>query len=716
MVVSLRLPVIAAAAALIAAAALLAPAAGSVGAVLADNTWRIPVPDLEILKGATPKPVSNTDDKENIGPEPPPPPVVIRTTTEITRVPARIEKDEPFVVDGVVRDDLGDGIANAPVDVYLNVSKTQPGLRVAKGITGEDGRFSIRAEVPQALAARDYQVVAAARDSIQGNLLYLESWSDPPMSVFSDTRLKVRAPAQVAEGDEVRITGWVQDVTGGPVREVRVTLYVDGRAVANTLTAADGTYLFLHKFKDPGVKDVMVRYEGSTNYGASFDTRKVSVGGNGLEIATSRAVARNSTLVIAGSVMTEKGTLGGWPVDVHVHDLDLGANTSFRLTTDEAGEFRREVFIAPTTVPGEYLIDYSVPTLLLEDNETVRITAQTFLTLEGPERLGAGERLFANATLVDDTGAPLANRTVELDLGKEDLAGFTDENGTVRWSALVPGGSHVVTAVFQGDTVYQGSEAAIAVAVDLTFLEAARPWWPWLVTGLIVTAIVLWALHPAGRRTLKRGLVVLDPRAPVSLGIDLPGVDTDLPDVWGVGETLAVVARAATREGSPLPSLPLTLEAGSPQKVTTDATGRVRTEVSFASEGTCALVASFAGDRRRRAAEVVREVRVVDYRRAIEEGFEDLRRILAARGVPVHGATPPRELERRLHESLPTLSQDDLDRLLTLFEISDYSERSVGRDEWVVFARAYAAVKGAVVPAAPPRRRLFPAKEVAAVE
>lgn len=717
MVVSLRLPVLAAAAVLVAAAALLAPAAGSVGAVLAGNTWRVPVPDLDVLKGAEPLPVDPDGDQENLGPDPPPPPVVYHTTTEITHVPARISKGTPFVVEGLVKDDEGDPVAGAPVDVYLNESKAEPGFRVTKGTTDERGRFAIRGEVPPHLPAREYQVVAAMRDTLKGRELYLESWSDPPTSVYSDTRLKLYAPNQVAENEKVTLSGHVRDVTGGVVRDVVVTLHVDGTPVATTTTGGDGTYSFTYRFRGGGAHEVTVRYEGSANYGASMDTKTVRVAGSGLEVSTSRSIVRNSTLIVAGSLATDKGSLAGWGVDVVFVGLDLGENSTLHLKTDEAGEFRHTVHIPKSTPPGEYATIYSVSTLLLEENVTLAVFADTHLTLVGSSHLRPDDAFFANATLVDDNGVPLAARVVDLQVAGRGFRAFTDENGTASFTAAdLPGGRHVASASYTGDGVHRGSDAKIPLSVDLTFLEAARPWWPWVVAAAIAAAVLAWALHPVGRRTLKRSVVVLDPRSPVALSLDLPGVEADLPDVWGVGETLTVVARAATREGAPLPSLALTLEAGAPQKLTTDATGRVRTDVSFAAEGTCTLVAAFAGDRRRRAAEVVREVRVVEYRRAIEEGFEDLRRLLASRGVPVHEATPPRELERRIHERIPALSQEDLDRLLTLFEISDYSERDIGREEWVVFQRAHAAVRSAVAPTVPPKRRMFLQKEVPLVE
>lgn len=713
---SLRLPVLAAAAALVAAAALLAPAAGSVSAVLAENTWRLPVPDLDVLKGPEARPTNPEGDKENLGDDPPPPPVIVRTTTEITSVPERITKGSPFVVVGRVVDDEGSGVPQAPVDVYLNETKTQPGFRVAKGVTDDRGGFEIEGEVPSTLPAREYQVVATMRDSVKGQLLFLESWSDPPMVVYSDTRTNLWVPKHASTGETVTMGGKIEDVTGGPVRNVVVTLVVDGRDVATTTTGGDGTFQFTYRFMDGGAHEVIARYDGSTYYGPSRDIETIFVGGNGLEINTPRAIVRNSTLEVAGRITVEKGTVLGWPIDVAFQGLDLGPNTTMRLTTDDAGVFRAQVFIPKGVEPGTYEIEYSVPSLLIADNSTLDVHAATRLVLRAPERVPVSEVFAANATLVDDEGQPMPARGVDLVVGGVEMTGITDENGTVRWSGDLPGGGYRATATFAGDEHHRGSSAVALLAVDLTFAEAAKPWWPWVVALLVLAAITAWAIHPAGRRAIKRGIVALDPRSPVVLGFDLPNVDTDLPDVWGVGEPLALVARASTREGQPLPSLPLMVEAGAPQRLTTDAQGRVRTEVTFLAEGTVSLVAAYAGDRRRRPAETVREVRVVEYRRAIEEGFEALRRLLASRGVPVHEATPPRELERRLAAAFPALAQQDLDRLLTLFEVSDYSERPVGRDEWVVFQRARATLENALAPPAPPKRRLRPPREVALVE
>lgn len=684
---------LASAAALVLAAALLAPAMASVGEVLAANRWKLPVPDLEILKGPEDAPAGKVPDG-NVGEDPPPPPQIVRTTTTITASPERIDKGTPFLVEGDVLDEDGDGVEGAPIDLYLNETKTQPGFRVAKGRTDEDGHWAIRAEVPSHMAAREYQIVATTRDSLKGRVLYLESWSDPPTAVYSDTRIRFFAPSHAVAGEEVFVEGTLTDVTNGPVREVTVHLLVDDRQVATTITDGQGWFRMKHVFLAPGKHTVAVWYPGSTYYGESMAEREIDVSGKGHEVDTPSSVLRNSTLELAGRVKLDDGSPAGYRVVVAFEDLTFDGESTFEFLTDAAGEWSSTLFVPRETPIGRYTVVYTVPALGVEDRKTLSVGATTWVELETPARVPVDGPLEARATLRDDLGEPLYARELVLETAGRSVEAWTDENGTAAWSLDVPGGEHAARVDFRGDGLLRPSADETSYAAELSFFEAARPWILWILLAAALIAGGVWAAK--NRRRIRSAAAALDPREPVLVTIDLPSVEPDLPDVWGVGEALPVVVRAATKDGAPLPSLPLTVEAGGPVKTTTDATGRHRTEVTFAAEGVAPLAAAYAGDRRRRPAEIVREVRIVEYRRVIEEGFEELRRTLAAHGVPVHDSTPPRELERRLQGTAPALAPDDLDRLLTLFEVSDYSERPIGRDEWVVFHRTRSAVEAAL--------------------
>src|SRR5581483_8039338 len=110
----------------------------------------------------------------------------------------------------------------------------------------QNGRFTIEARVPPDAPAQGYQLVASASPVSAGALRYAESWSDPPVDVFTPVRI-VMQPLTAAAGFFANASGRLVDVDGNPVGPA--TLRWSAGGVPQPNVRADSTGLFTARFK-----------------------------------------------------------------------------------------------------------------------------------------------------------------------------------------------------------------------------------------------------------------------------------------------------------------------------------------------------------------------------------------------------------------------------------------------------------------------------------
>ncbi len=145
-----------------------------------------------------------------------------RTTTTIDPPPA-IRKGEPFTITGRVQAS-GGGPADAPVRLYVNETKQAPGTYLGKGVTRPGGAWSITTTFPNDLPPGDYQLVAHHRGIVRNDVVFMPSWSDPPIVVGGATSLRLDAPEVIGPRSKVPVTAHLVDDDGNGIRGQPVRL------------------------------------------------------------------------------------------------------------------------------------------------------------------------------------------------------------------------------------------------------------------------------------------------------------------------------------------------------------------------------------------------------------------------------------------------------------------------------------------------------------
>ncbi len=104
------------------------------------------------------------------------------------------------------------------------------------------------------------------------------------------------------------------------------------------------------------------------------------------------------------------------------------------------------------------------------------------------------------ARLADSSGNPLSGRYVDIYVdGVKIYTGTTDSNGEVSTTYDLSPSTHVVRAVFQGDSNYEGSEASTTVSVGQQPQQPQAPQCsPVFTTGIDVLDRVLFCVGGYG--------------------------------------------------------------------------------------------------------------------------------------------------------------------------------------------------------------------------
>jgi len=198
------------------------------------------------------------------------------TITNITGNDPVAVKGKPFHVWGTVKLTNGSDVTGPQVEVYLKVNKTDPeenGTVCGVGVV-EDGFFNITCEAEPSLMVGDYNLVAHTMETAK----YAGSWSDPPIKLITETRIKrVEAPRTAYLGSKVKFEVQLIDATNGkPVEDANLTINWN-EAKGSSLTDEEGKASFSHIFEEEGVSNVTITYSNSEYYIGTNSTFGVSV-------------------------------------------------------------------------------------------------------------------------------------------------------------------------------------------------------------------------------------------------------------------------------------------------------------------------------------------------------------------------------------------------------------------------------------------------------
>jgi transglutaminase-like putative cysteine protease len=225
------------------------------------------------------------------------------TITEITSVASVINKGKTFNIIGTVKTAIGAPIDGLSVEIYINPQKhITGGVLVGQG-TVTKGSFNISAEIPNTTGLGNYQILAYC----MGNDEYAGSWSDPQITVVTDTIITLSAPAQVKASQTVTLQGTLTESDSTPIQGQSIDISLNGVSVNQLVTDENGQFQWGQTFNQVGDNSLEASFSGTAYQLPSSQTVSVKVlipTVLSLQFPT-RALA-NKKIVITGTLFQDK--------------------------------------------------------------------------------------------------------------------------------------------------------------------------------------------------------------------------------------------------------------------------------------------------------------------------------------------------------------------------------------------------------------------------
>ncbi len=325
-------------------------------------------------------------------------PVIPSTVIEITESPGQARRGVPFTVSGTVSTLSGLPVSDMDVEIFINKNKEQGGTAVGFGIASQ-GSFSIELVVPSDLAGGNYQLIAHAI----GNQNYLESWSDPDISVYSGAQFELTGPTALPVDTDATFFGRLFEENGVAIGNHQIQVKVDGESRPPITTDPQGGFEFTTRFAEPGAHTIEVEFDES-----EFILGNVVRLPIGVTLPTELSIDVHD-FVAAGEEFLANGTLRdirGNPVAGEEVTLSFGESSTTSLTTDEQGGFQMTYSEAR---PGNYqvLARFEGGGTGRDFLESSRTSASVTIgvpaiTIEPPESVSRGETLTIRGIVAAD--------------------------------------------------------------------------------------------------------------------------------------------------------------------------------------------------------------------------------------------------------------------------------------------------------------------------
>ncbi|HEY3421336.1 MAG TPA: SdrD B-like domain-containing protein [Methanomassiliicoccales archaeon] len=581
----------------------------------------------------------------------------IDTITDITSPSGQflIKKGVGFLVKGTVTTTLLRPVSGVSVMVFVAVSKTTTERYFIGAGQVSSGIFTANCLIPDELQLGNYQLIARSL----GDSTYKPSESDPAVKVTDDTKLITDSPDRVIMGVtyEFNFT-LLENASSKPVQHA--TLYLKELNSYNQ-TDSEGTGHFNLRWTMPGVYSLQVIYGGNSTLYGTIVNKTVTVLDISVEIAPQYLVRGYDNHLF---VLVHASEL---PVALHSVLVYFEDNSVGAFVTDRMGRVDVIVPVFGDHALGPSKMVFDLPSIKrCEIDLNVKSMTTMKVTLEGNQ---------VNATLLNDHNQAMLSMPILLQ--RSDKTNI--DNGLSKVGSefsLVGEDDYVVN--FTGNSIYQPSSAVI---------HYSPPGWgsptDWIIVAVLgslaVLTLVIFMLFRSKRiGHTARGLfptaaasVSRLPTSPYQL--KFPQIAEDLPPVWGENDPMRFQVSGGTGElhmdidgnGSKM-----NLESGSGEFTITLPKGDHLLSVSGPLGTTTVLV------------------QTVDYReetvRLYREAFDSWK----AGDTNVTDSMAPRELQSIMEPKLDLSRHGQLDVVISLFEIAEFSQRPVGRPEYESMYRA----------------------------
>ena len=391
---------------------------------------------------------------------------IVPTVTEITGWPERMLRNVGFPVDGAVFTASGRPVSEMEVEVFINETKEHGGTRIGTGAV-RNGVFRAEVEIPGAMGRGGYQLIAHAI----GNDRYGESWSDPDITVYSESGLELTGPAEIAVDVQAVFRGKLSEDTGGGMAGQQLAIAVDGQQMPPQTTGPSGDFNFAAVFSEPGSHRVEVSFddqEGNGDFlvGSSARLDLTAVMPTELTVDVPVHVEVGKDFEVSGLLRDVRGI----PMPAETVEVRVGDGPPESIDTGPGGEFR---LTGPADSAGELTVraEFAGQPPILPSSGSARLVARhlTHLSLAGSREIMQGENAEFSGWIFSDTKqvvGPVALAFV--DSGGNSLGSVTTGDDGAFSHSIPPvdaTGAHRVTASFPGTDLLAPSSASASFLV-----------------------------------------------------------------------------------------------------------------------------------------------------------------------------------------------------------------------------------------------------------
>ncbi len=287
----------------------------------------------------------DTPVNDNLNRDQPPPPTQPAATAEIELddPTGDLRRGQPFRLEGRVDTELGPHPAGVAITVYYNRTKETPGTAFCTTQTDGTRTFATDCTLPSNMPVGDFQLVARVAPTQIGSQRIRAAFSDPPITIDSETRLTLSGPTRTARGTPIEYVAHLRGDQDEPVPDAAVALSLDGSLLGQPRTDANGDAHISVTFNEEGAYRLTAAFVGDDYYGPSdadydVDVREITLTA---EVDTTRLGDRY--VRVTGTVRDAFGAIPRTALTASLR----GAQTT--AATTATGDFTVE--LRPTTLP-----------------------------------------------------------------------------------------------------------------------------------------------------------------------------------------------------------------------------------------------------------------------------------------------------------------------------------------------------------------------------
>ena len=356
-------------------------------------------------------------------------------------------------ISGVLKDEKGNNIAGADVEIWIN-GKLNNTVQ-----TLDDGTYSY--ELPtDTLGLNNVSVIYRGNDTYTAVNTTTNYYVD---KMFTAVNITTVSPVKV--GSNTTISGRLVDGRGSPIKDAVINITVGDSDKYNATTDADGYYTLNVTGTEVGDFKVKVFYNGSEVFIESNNTGKfiVEQHDSNIQVEILELKAGNSTLNIT---LTDES---GNPIPDGFVNITNSTGDVIGNGTIVDGQLVTNI----TVEPGKHnvTIVYNGTNEYVPTNKTISLNVpehQTEITVELPvSNTEVRSSTNINGTLKDPNGEGIKDANVTIIVDGHKYNATTDENGTysLQYNATTAGEKTVIIEYIDETGIYSdaGTEATFRV-------------------------------------------------------------------------------------------------------------------------------------------------------------------------------------------------------------------------------------------------------------